>query len=132
MPQKRKAQSRSKKKTSGKRGIRKISGANIAIEPSSGSESSSLDLKRKAISVRDEYRVPVTSGQLSGDAQGLSQEDFDDSESVEELVEEGQDLEGELLQGVENAPPADQGDVKTHAPSEPEDRTPAYKNRNRL
>jgi hypothetical protein len=132
MPQKRKTQSRSKKKTSGKKGTRKISGANGAIEPSSGSESSSLDLKRKAISAPDEYRVPVTSGQLSGDAQGLSQEDFDDSESVEELVEEGQDLEGELLQGVENAPPADQGDVKTHAPSEPEDRTPAYKNRNRL
>jgi len=132
MPQKRKTRSRSKKKTSGKKGTRKISGAKGAIEPSSGSESSSLDLKRKAISVPDEYRVPVTSGQLSGDAQGLSQEDFDDSESVEELVEEGQDLEGELVQGVENAPPADQGDVKTHAPSEPEDRTPAYKNRNRL
>jgi hypothetical protein len=132
MPQKRKTQSRSKKKTSGKKGTRKISGANGAIEPSSGSESSSLDLKRKAISVPDEYRVPVTSGQLSGDAQGLSQGDFDDSESVEELVEEGQDLEGELVQGVENAPPADQGDVKTHAPPEPEDRTPAYKNRNRL
>ena len=132
MPQKRKTQSRSKKKTSGKKGTRKISGANGAIEASSGSESSSLDLKRKAISVPDEYRVPVTSGQLSGDAQGLSQEDFDDSQSVEELVEEGQDLEGELLQGVENAPPADQGDMKTHAPSEPEDRTPAYKNRNRL
>ncbi len=132
MPQKRKTQSRSKKKPSGKKGTRKISGAKGAIEPSSGSESSSLDLKRKAISVPDEYRVPVTSGQLSGDAQGLSQEDFDNSESVEELVEEGQDLEGELLQGVENAPPADQGDVKTHAPSEPEDRTPAYQNRNRL
>ena len=132
MPQKRKTQSRSKKKTSGKKGTRKISGANGAIEPSSGSESSSLDLKRKAISVPDEYRLPVTRGQLSGDAQGLSREDFDDSESVEELVEEGQDLEGELVQGVENAPPADQGDVKTHAPSEPEDRTPPYKNRNRL
>jgi hypothetical protein len=132
MPQKRKTQSRSKKKTSGKKGTRKTSGANGAIEPSSGSESSSLDLKRKAISVPDEYRVPVTSGQMSGDAQGLSHVDFDDSESVAELVEEGQDLEGELVQGVENAPPADQGDVKTHAPSEPEDRTPAYKNRNRL
>lgn len=132
MPQKRKTRSRSKKKTSGKKGTRKISVVHGAIERSSGSESSSLDLKRKAISVPDEYRVPVTSGQLSGDAQGLSQEDFDDSQSVEELVEEGQGLEGELVQGVENAPPADQGDVKTHAPSEPEDRTPAYKNRNRL
>src|SRR5258708_37169194 len=71
MPQKRKTRSRSKKKTSGKKGTRKISGANGAIEASSGSESSSLVLKRKAISVPDEYRVPVTSGQLSGDAQGF-------------------------------------------------------------
>ena len=60
------------------------------------------------------------------------EEDLDDSESVEELVEEGQDLEGELVQGMENAPPADQGGVRTHAPPEPEDRTPDYKNRNRL
>ena len=103
-----------------------------AVEPTSGSESSPLDPKRKAISVPDEFRLPVTSGQLSGDAQGLPQEELDDSESVEELVEEGQDLEGELVQGVENAPPADQGDVRTHAPPQPEDRTPAYKNRNRL
>ncbi len=101
-------------------------------EPSSGAESSSLDPKRKTISVPEEYSVPVTSGQLSGDTQGLPREDLDDSESVEELVEEGQDFEGELVQGVENAPAADQGDVKTHAPPEPQDRTPAYKNRNRL
>jgi hypothetical protein len=76
--------------------------------------------------------VPVTSGQLSGDAQGLSQEDFDDSESVEELVEEERGLAGELVPGVENAPSADQGDGKTHAPPEPEVRTPVYKNKNRL
>jgi hypothetical protein len=62
----------------------------------------------------------------------LCQEDFDESESVEELLEEGQDLAGELVQGVENAPSADQGDVKTRAPPEPEVRTPVYKNRNRL
>ena len=104
----------------------------VAVEPTSGSESSPLDPNRKAISPPGEYRVPVRSGQLSGDAQGLPQEDLDDSESVEELVEEGQDLEGELVQGVENAPPADQGDVRTHAPAQPEDRTPAFKNRNRL
>jgi len=102
------------------------------IEPKSGAESSSLDPKRKALPVTDEYRVPAISGQLSGDVQGLSQTDLDDSESVEELVEEGQDLEGELVQGVENAPPADQGDVRTHASPEPQDRTPDYKNRNRL
>ena len=34
------------------------------------------------------------------------EEDLDDSESVEELVEEGQYLEGELVQGVESALPS--------------------------
>jgi hypothetical protein len=86
MPQKHKTQSGFKKRTSGKKGTRKIFGANGAIEPSSGLKTVRFDLKRKAISVPDEYRVPVTSGQLSGDAQGLSQEGFDDSESVEELL----------------------------------------------
>jgi hypothetical protein len=142
MPGKRKTPRGAKKKpTAAKKGIKKATGLpgrnsrdsrTSAVEPSSGAESSSLDPKRKAISVPQEYSAPTTSGQLSGDVQGLAQEDLDDSESVEELVEEGQDLEGELVQGVENAPPADQGDVRTHAPPEPEDRTPDYKNRNRL
>jgi hypothetical protein len=142
MPGKRKTQRAARKKhTAAEKGIKKTAGLQSrnsrdlrisAVEPSSGAESSSLDPKRKAISVPEEYSVPSTSGQLSGDVQGLPQQDLDDSESVEELVEEGQDLEGELLQGVENAPPADQGDVRTHAPPEPEDRTPDYKNRNRL
>src|SRR5258707_6730551 len=67
------------------------------IEPNSGAESSSLDPKRKALPVTDEYRVPAISGQLSGDVQGLPQTDLDDSESFEELMEEGQDLEGALV-----------------------------------
>jgi hypothetical protein len=143
MPGKSKMQRGSEKKKHApvKKGIKKTAGLNRqnstvsrprAVEPSSGAESSSLDPKRKVISVPEEYSVPITSGQLSGDVQGLPQEDLDDSESVEELVEEGQDLEGELVQGVENAPPADRGDVRTHAPPEPEERTPDYKNRNRL
>jgi len=138
---KRQRGSEKKKHVAVKKGMKKTAGLNSrnsrdsrtrAVEPSSGAESSSLDPKRKALSVPGEYRVPITSGQLSGDVQGLPQEDLDDRESVEDLVEEGQDLEGELVQGVENAPPADQGDVRTHASPEPEDRTPDYKNRNRL
>jgi hypothetical protein len=102
------------------------------VETTSGAERSSLDPKRKAISLPDENRVPISSGQLSGDVQSLSQQDLDDSESVEELVAEGQDLEGELVKGVEDAPLADQGDIRTHASPDPETQTPEYKNRNRL
>ena len=53
------------------------------------------------------------SGGQSGDTQGLSRRSYDDSESVEELMEEGQYMEAEAVSGVENAPDADQGEVRT-------------------
>ena len=53
-----------------------------------------------------------TGGQ-SGDTQGLSGVAETDSESVKELLEEGQSFEAEVLEGVENAPDADQGEVRT-------------------
>lgn len=52
------------------------------------------------------------SGGQSGDTQGLSDLAEASSESVEELVEEGQFLDAELIDGVENAPDADQGPVR--------------------
>ncbi len=58
----------------------------------------------------------------SGDTQGLSRQSYDDSESVEELIEEGQYAEAEAVSGVENAPDADQGEVQTR--QFPEDDVP--------
>lgn len=58
----------------------------------------------------------------SGDIQGLSDVAEADSESVEELAEEGQDLEAEAIDGVENAPDADRGPVRTR--EVPEDDVP--------
>jgi hypothetical protein len=55
----------------------------------------------------------AASGGQSGDTQGLSRKDYDDSESVEELLEEGQYMEAEAVSGVENAKDADQGEVRT-------------------
>jgi hypothetical protein len=49
----------------------------------------------------------------SGDTQGLSTGEWADSESVEELVEEGQDFEAGVVAGVEDALDADQGEVRT-------------------
>lgn len=54
-----------------------------------------------------------TAGQ-SGDLQGLSEVADADSESVDELLEEGQSLEAAIVSGVEDAPDADQGPVRTH------------------
>jgi hypothetical protein len=48
----------------------------------------------------------------SGDTQGLSNAEEADSESVEELVEEGQDFEAGVVAGVEDAG-ASQGEVRT-------------------
>jgi hypothetical protein len=52
----------------------------------------------------------------------LSESESVDSESVAELAEEGQAYEAEVVSGVENAPDADQGEVKTH--EVPEDDVP--------
>jgi hypothetical protein len=78
---------------------------------------------RKATRGRAEVINPVTprgrrgvgaeSGGQSGDTQGLSRQSYDDSESVEELMEEGQYMEAEAVSGVENARDADQGEVRT-------------------
>lgn len=64
---------------------------------------------------------PATGGQ-AGDTQGLSSVLDVDSESVEELLEEGQSFEAEIVDGVENAPEPDQGEVRTR--QVPEDDVP--------
>jgi len=58
----------------------------------------------------------------AGDTQGVSSRVEVDSESVEELLEEGQAFEAEAVDGVENAPDADQGEVRTR--QLPEDDVP--------
>ena len=58
----------------------------------------------------------------SGDLPGLSNRPTVDSESVEELLGQGNDLEAEAIHGLENALDADQGDLQTH--EVPEDDVP--------
>jgi hypothetical protein len=64
---------------------------------------------------------PEAGGQ-SGDTEGLSRAELADSESVEELLEEGQAFEAGVVSGVENAPEADKGGVRTR--QVPEDDVP--------
>jgi hypothetical protein len=54
------------------------------------------------------------SGELSGDLQGLSNIEDADSESVAELLEEGNAFEAEVVKGVEDATSPDTGPVRTH------------------
>ncbi len=65
---------------------------------------------------------PASAGQ-SGDLQQLSGFADADSESVEELVEEGNTFEAEAVEGVEDAKPPDVSEVKTR--EVPEDDVPA-------
>ena len=58
---------------------------------------------------------PGQAGQ-SGDLQGL------DSDDVTDLLEEGQTFEAGVLSGIENAPPADDGGIRTR--EVPEDDVP--------
>ena len=58
----------------------------------------------------------------SGDTQQLRDSALADSESIEELVEEGSAYEAGILSGVENAPDADVAEVRTR--EVPEDDVP--------
>jgi hypothetical protein len=62
------------------------------------------------------------SGGQSGGLQGLSNIPSADSESVDELIEEGNAFEAEAVQGVEGALDPDEGEVRTH--EVPEDDVP--------
>ena len=62
------------------------------------------------------------SGQLSGDLQGLESLAEADSESVDELLEEGNEFEANVVKGVEDAGDAPERRVRTH--EVPEDDVP--------
>jgi hypothetical protein len=92
-------------------------------ETSSGSERSSLGAVLFETNERLTKRgLGTAAAGQSGDLQGLSRAIGVDSESVEELIEEGQAFEADAISGVENAPDADQGEVRVH--ERPEDELP--------
>ena len=64
------------------------------------------------------HRPDSAAAGQSGDLQGLPTEAEADSESVKELLEEGQTLEAEAIAGVESAPDADVAEVTTKEVSE--------------
>ncbi len=74
-----------------------------------------------AIALPPEGRRSRSGGQ-SGDLQGLSNVESADSESVEELIEEGNAFEADVVTGVEDAGNTDGREVRTH--EVPEDDVP--------
>ena len=75
------------------------------------SEEANSDEATAVAEVKDESAEAEV---LSGDAEGLPTEAEASAESVEELANEGQYYEAEVVDGVENAPPADVSEVHTH------------------
>jgi hypothetical protein len=75
-------------------------------------------VQRKSQSVETVAFAPeglgARSGGQSGDLQGLSNAEGADSESVDELLEEGNAFEADVVKGVEDAGDADGGEVRTH------------------
>ena len=82
--------------------------------------------RRTYPSVHTDSRPGPDSAGQSGDTQGLSDIEDVDSESVEELLEEGQSFEAEAILGVEDGGDGDDdGEVKeVHTHQFPEDDVP--------
>jgi hypothetical protein len=66
----------------------------------------------------------------SGDLSGIPKDRFSAGESMAELIEEGQDLEGELVGSLGTTREGDEGTLSVQ--KIPRERIPDYKNRNRL
>ena len=75
-------------------------------------------VRRKSQSVETVSLEPkglgTRAGVGAGDLQGISILENVDSESAEELLEEGQAFEAGIISGVEDAPDADKSEVATH------------------
>ena len=66
----------------------------------------------------DDYELGPNSAGQGGDTQQIPNRPSADSQSVEELVEEGNAFEAEAVLGVENAEDADVAEVTTHQVTE--------------
>ena len=90
-------------------------------ETTSGQQGRSKSRRREVVRL-SENRPGLSSGGQAGDLQGLSDYQGSDSESVRELLEEGNAMEAEVVKGVEEA--GDRGDREVRTHEVPEDDVP--------
>ena len=104
----------SKKKTAKKRAApkRRVSKKKTAKKAARTSRKSAQSKKRSARRALSPRRAARAGGQ-SGDLQGLSRRARADSESVEELLEEGNAFEAEAVAGVQEAEDTEEREVHT-------------------
>jgi hypothetical protein len=119
---KKSARTKPRKKTTAKRkalGKKAIRGTTVAA----GRKQNRRKGQRQNVVTFSPKESGSRSGEQSGDLQGLSNVEAADSESVQELLEEGNAFEAEVVKGVEDA--EDRGgtrEVRTH--EVPEDDVP--------
>jgi hypothetical protein len=121
MPNKKKASKRDVRKSSVKK-------AKTATSKNKAAKKKKVAAKAKVKTAQHRVRGRANEGELvsytprglgartggqAGDTQGLASGPDVDSESVEELLEEGQSFEAEVVEAVENAPDPDEGEVRT-------------------
>ncbi|HLZ93193.1 MAG TPA: hypothetical protein VKQ28_15905 [Candidatus Acidoferrum sp.] len=95
-----------KKKVAAKRGTANRRGLRTRNAESAQSQSvETVQVKPRALRAR--------AGAGGGDFGGVSTVERADSESANELLEEGQAFEAGVVSGVEDAPDADQGEIRT-------------------
>ena len=96
--------------------------AAVKTKPAGKKTVSALNEERPDTVTSSQERRGVHSAGQSGDLQGLSSVEEADSESVDELLEEGNAFEADVVTGVEDAGNADESEVRTH--EVPEDDVP--------
>jgi hypothetical protein len=114
----RKARLAAGKKTAAKSKAAKGKPAKHKVSRKKNMVRSTAAVPRKSQSVETVSLEPkglgTRAGVGSGDLQGISILENVDSESAEELLEEGQAFEAGVISGVEDAPDADKSEVTTH------------------
>lgn len=129
-PAKKAAQKRKAAKNSGRKVVQNKSAQSKSVKTKSRAKSVSSPKiarapqpgkKRPASAFKRDLQGPDSAGQ-SGDLQGLSNLERADSESVDELIEEGNAFEAGVVAGVEEADDAEVREVHTH--EVPEDDVP--------
>src|SRR6266853_3001672 len=143
MATKKKAKSKTKKKASKKKALKKLAKKSPTLKKKSAKKKKTAPkraaaktrLASKKKTARKKPHAPkkqaakgpildtaaftreglrARSGGQSGDLQGLSNREGADSESVDELLEEGNAFEADVVKGVEAADDADEQEVRTH------------------
>jgi hypothetical protein len=112
----------SKKVTSRSRSAKKKSAKKVTAKKRVRSRKTRKPTQPES-AVFEQGAVRSRSGAQSGDLQGLRDIESADSESVDELIEEGNAFEADVVAGVEHADEDQEREVHTH--EVPEDDVPA-------